>query len=53
MTAARREGCPQVNTPDGSRPSRRLPYVSAGAGLDLELGTLDFWRGTLGVSFRF
>lgn len=32
---------------------RALQDAEAGDGIDLSLGALDFWRGTLGVTFRF
>ncbi len=32
---------------------RSLQDADGGDGIDLSLGKLDFWRGTLGLSFRF
>jgi hypothetical protein len=32
---------------------RSLLDANAGDGIDLSLGALDFWRGTLGLTFRF
>lgn len=32
---------------------RSLQDANGGDGIDLDLGSLDFWRATLGLSFRF
>lgn len=32
---------------------RALQDAEAGDGIDLDLGALDFWRGTVGLTFRF
>lgn len=32
---------------------RALQDTKAGDGINLDFGALDFWRGTLGITFRF